>query len=319
MDKLKQQIDDKRNIKESTLNSYMISLRKLHEAIEGNKAFTNLNFLTDEKKVLDVISELKMNTQKNYISAAIVALHTVDAEKYEKELLTYRKYIDEFTKKNAEDLSTNEKTPDQERNWVTMEQLKRKMNEYKRDLEDRNVFNKETLTKKQTEMMQKWVVAASYVISPENPPLRLDYGDMSVITKNEYDDLTDDEKDGFNYLVNETRNTKFFSLGDYKTHGSHGTLIIPVSQKLNAVYNIWLKHNTSGNFLRDSRGGNMSSNQLSKYLPQVFNIPNKKITLNLIRHVFISTHFPVELTDKQKRLAKRMGHSVLTQNQYAKK
>mgnify|MGYP003642495996 FL=1 len=63
----------------------------------------------------------------------------------------------------------------------------------------------------------------------------------------------------------------------------------------------------------------MNSNQLSKYINKVFSPTGKKISANLLRHIYITEKFPVEENNDKKEVAEKMGHSVDTQNSYSKK
>lgn len=321
MDKLKKAIDERRNIKENSLRAYIISIKKLHSAIFGDdKEIKNIDFLKDEDKVLDAIKDLKLNTQKNYLSAVIVSLDAMDDKKYEKELTEYREYLDKLNKAYQEELSENKKTEDQEENWVSMKNLKKVMNSYKSDLTDRNVFKKDkgTLTKKQMDILQMWVVANLY-LHDDNPPIRLDYGGMKIISENDYDDLSDDDLETNNYLVVKSRTNKYFHFGNFKTKKSHGTKKIPVGKVLNSVLNIWLKFNETDHLLIDSRGNPMSSNQLSKYIAKTFEPTGKRVTANLLRHIYISEKHPVKENEEKKETADKMLHSVGTQEKYSKK
>lgn len=321
MDKLKKAIDERRNIKENSLRAYIISIKKLHSAIFGDdKELKNVDFLKDEDKVLDAIKDLKLNTQKNYLSAVIVSLDAMDDKKYETELTEYREYLDKLNKEYQDELNENKKTEDQEENWVSMKNLKKVMNSYKADLTDRNVFKKDkgTLTKKQMDILQMWVVANLY-LHDDNPPIRLDYGGMKIISENDYDDLNDDDLESNNYLVVKSRTNKFFHFGNFKTKKSHGTKKIPVGKVLNSVLNIWLKFNETDHLLIDSRGNQMSSNQLSKYIAKTFQPTGKRVTANLLRHIYISEKHPVKENEDKKETADKMLHSVGTQEKYSKK
>ena len=321
MDELKKAIDKKRNIKPNSLNAYIISIKKLHNAIfDSDKEFKNIEFLKDEDKVLDAIKELKLNTQKNYLSAVIVALDAVDEDKYKTELKEYRDYLDKLNKKYYEELEKNEKTPNQNENWVELKKLKKVMNQYKQDLNDRNVFTKSKgeLTKKQKDILQMWVVANLY-LHDDNPPIRLDYGGMKVISNADYDKLNDDELEENNYLVVKSRTNKFFHFGEYKSKKTHGVKKIPVGKILNSVLNIWLKFNDDEYLLYDSRDKPMTSNQLSKYISKTFSPTGKKITANLLRHIYISEKHPVKANKSKEDTADKMMHNTSTQENYAKK
>jgi len=158
MEQLKDAINEKRNIKANSLRAYIISITKIHNAIFGkDEEIKNIDFLKDEEKVLQAIKELKLNTQKNYLSAIIVSLDAMNEKgKYDSELKEYREYLETVNKSYYEQLNKNEKSETQDENWVSLKDLRKVMNSYKADLTDRNVFKKETLTKKQFDILQRW-------------------------------------------------------------------------------------------------------------------------------------------------------------------
>ena len=321
MEQLKDAINEKRNIKANSLRAYIISITKIHNAIFGkDEEIKSMDFLKDEEKVLEAIKELKLNTQKNYLSSIIVSLDAMNEKgKYDSELKEYREYLETVNKSYYEQLNKNEKSETQDENWVSLKDLRKVMNSYKADLTDRNVFKKETLTKKQFDILQRWVVANLYLGGDDNPPIRLDYGGMKIIKANDYQKLSDEELDQNNYLVIKSRTSKFFHFADYKTKKSQGIKNIPVGKVLNSVLNIWLKFNDTEYLLVDSQGKMMSSNQLSKYINKVFEPTGKKVSANLLRHVYISEKFPVEKNKEKEDIADKMAHSIETQNTYAKK
>lgn len=321
MEAIKKAIDEKRNIKPNSLRAYLINIKKVYEGLGNSGEPKNLDFLKDEKKVLKFLSEKALTTQKNYLTGIIIGLDSMNKnEKYEADLKVYRKRLDEYTDKYNQQIEENKKTGKQAENWSTMKELKKVISGYKSDLMDRGVFGKDydEITKKQFDLLQKFVVGSLYIYE-ENPPVRLDYGDMKIIKSGEYDDLSDDEKESNNYLVVKSRNNKFFHFGDYKTSKNYGTKKITVGKKLNSVLNIWLKFNKTDEFLLDSRGGNMTSNQLSKYLNKVFAPTGKKISANMLRHIYISEKHPVKEEESKEDTADKMLHSVSTQKNYSKK
>ncbi len=321
MEAIKKAIDDKRNIKPNSLRAYLINIRKVYEGLGNSGEPKNLDFLKDEKKVLEFLSEKALTTQKNYLTGIIIGLDSLNKnEKYDQDLKVYRKRLDEYTDKYNQEIEENKKTGKQAKNWSTMKELKKVVSTYKADLLDRGVFGKDydQITKKQFDLLQKFVVGSLYIYE-ENPPVRLDYGDMKIITSPDYEELTDEEKEENNYLVVKSRNNKFFHFGDYKTSKNYGTKKITVGKKLNSVLNIWLKFNKTDEFLLDSRGGNMTSNQLSKFLNKVFAPTGKKISANMLRHIYISEKHPVKEEESKEDTADKMLHSVSTQKNYSKK
>ena len=78
--KLKDQIKKSREIKDSSLNTYLSALRKLKHKIDGGEKPTellNANFLHDYKNVTKAIkAENKITSKKNKLTAVLVALNS---------------------------------------------------------------------------------------------------------------------------------------------------------------------------------------------------------------------------------------------------
>jgi hypothetical protein len=312
---LKYKINTSRKIKPNSLNAYLISIKKLNEFIT-DKEYKNLDFLKDEEKVLEKLETLKLTTQKNYLSAVIVALSAFD-DKYEDDLKTYRKRLEELNEKYNSELKKNEKTEKQGKNWVSMKELRKVMNGYKNDLKERGAFGKDELTRRELDLMQRWVVSSLY-LTDDNPPIRLDYGNMRIISEKDFDKLKEDDLDK-NYLVVKNRANKYFHFGDYKTEKTYSKKEIKVGKKLNSVLNIWLKHNKNGALLYDTKGNPMSANTLGKYIKKTFEKTGKEVSVNMLRHIFISEKFPPEKEQEKEDVADKMMHSKDTQNKYSKK
>jgi len=316
MDVLKDKIKSSRNIKDKSLNAYLISLRKLHEKINPDKEFpSTLSWLKNKDKVMEHLVDMKLTTRKNYIAAIIVALST-DKEKYEKELKEYRDVLDGVAKEYKDGVEEQRKSEKESANWVSLDKLRKVMRKYKAEIMEKGLLKKDELNKKEMDLLQKWVVSSLYILD-DNPPLRNDYT-MKVISKSDYDKLSDKEKNDNNYLVVKSRNNKFFSLGEYKTDKKYGLKKIDVGSKLNSVLNIWLKYNKSGYLLLNSKGDPMNANSLTKYLNKVFEPTGKKISSTMIRHIFISEKIGGPTLKEKQEIADKMGHSVNTQELYKK-
>ena len=319
METLKKAIDEKRNIKPNSLNAYVISISKLHRATEGDGEFKNLDFLKDTDEIKEFMNGLKLSTQKNYLASIIVSLDAMNTKgKYDDLIAEYRKILDDTHNKYVEDYENGEKSESQKKNWASMKELKKVMAMYLRDIKERELLGKEELNKKQMALMQKWVIANLF-LNEENPPTRLDYSPMEIISKSEYDKLDEEERKENNYLVILSRNKKFFSFNEYKTSGKYGENQVPVGKKLNSVLNIWLKYNKSDSLLLNSQGKPLSANGLGKEIKKVFEPTGKNISVNMLRHIFISEKYPKEKLDEKATDAKKMGHSVDMQEKYSKK
>jgi len=311
---LEQKIQQSRDIKQSTLKIYMSNLRTLYNSIENsNVRFDVPDWLyIYEPHILDFIYQYAPSTQKNYISAILVALST-DLEKYQD---FYESYFN-LHKKLAGDISaeqlTQEKSDKQAENWVSMAELKDVVDNIHADIISQNLYQLAIWNKQQTDLFQKYLVGSLYT---KIPPVRLDYSGMKIISKTEYNKLKD-KKD--NYLVIKNMKTKYFSFNNYKTNKKYGEKIITVPPEINEILNSWLIINNTGFLLLDNNGRPMSRVSLSRYLNKIFAPTGKQISATMLRHIFLSNEFPAQ-AQKMASLAGSMMHSVNTQqNIYVKK
>ena len=319
MDTVKQKIIDNRNLKESSVKTYLFNLNKLHKKI-FDKPIENLDFLLNADKVIDALADLKLTTQKTYLASIVVALDSMKDEKYEKALDKYREIMLDNIKEYNEDIKKQNKSETQSKNWVSMKALKKVVNDYYKELKNKQVFEKSInqITKKDKDLLQKWLVGSLYVIDNKNPPLRLDYTPLEIISLKDYNKLPDNGKDK-NYLVNVSRNNKYFSFGEYKTDKSYGVKKISVGNNLNTVLNSYLKLHDNKFLLLNNKGEPMTPNSLGKYITTVFNPTGKKITGTLIRHIYISEFLTGPSLQEKEDLSDLMAHNVGTQQLYRKK
>jgi len=296
---------DRPDIKDNSLRSYLISLRKMNE----NKALENLTFLKDYENIIKFLEKFKLPTKRNYISSILVVLRAYNKRSYDDVLQKYREYLTGLNEEYNNEVYTHKKNLNQKENWTDLKSLKKGLRLYQTKIRDLDLFNKDKLNSKQLNIIQSYLVIALYTLQP---PVRLNYSDMKII-KNE-----DQIEEGKNYLLNKSRNKKQFIFQDYKTSKKHGKIIQPINKELNTIINKWLKVNKTDNFLIDQKGHPMNSNQLGKFITKAFDFTGKKITLNLLRHVYISENIDLEAIKKGQQLAKDMHHSTGVQEMYAK-
>ena len=315
IEEIKKEINEKRDLRESSLKAYASNMNKLHKLM-FDKEISGLDFLKDKKEVMKTIENKKLSTRKTYLAAIVVTLMAFDKD--EDLIKYYRDEMEDLAKQFSANMEEQKKSETQDKNWVSLSALRKVMRKYRNELNQKGIFKKEPddLTNKEFDLLQKWIVASLYILD-ENPPLRNDYI-MTVISNKEYDKLSEKEIENNNYTVVKSRNNKMFSLGEYKTSGKYGTKIIPVGKKLNSALNIWLKFNTSGHLLLNSKKEPMTANGLTKYLQKTFAPTGKNISSSMIRHIFISDKFPAENKEKEE-VAEKMAHSVQQQTLYSKK
>ena len=320
MDIITEAIKNGRNLKESSIKAYVFNLQKLHDKMYNNKNIKDLDFLKDTKKVIDTLDDLKLSSRKTYLAAIVVALGTQE-DKYEGPLKEYRDIMINYIKEYKEEQEEQCKSNSQKENWTSMATIRKVPRRYKKELMDRKIFEKEpgTLSKKEMDLIQKWLVSSLYILDDANPPPRNDFTPMKVITYNQFTNIPDSEKETNNYLVIQSRNKKFFSLGEYKTDTTYGLKRIDLGSKLNSVINIYQKFNPGLYLIYNTRGGPMTPNGLTKYLNKTFEPTGKKnISSTMLRHIYITEKLGGPSIKEKKELADKMCHSVVQQEMYKK-
>ena len=303
---IKKLIQENRKIKEITLNSYLISLKKLND----NQEIKDLNFLKDYDKIIKILDTKKLTTKRNYLTSVLVVLSAFDKEEFNEVLKKYRLLLEELTKQLNKQYQENQKNQKENKNWTNLRTLKKVMRNNLKEIEERNLKNKETLTKKENELIKLTLIGLLYT---ELIPKRLDYAPMSIIkTRN-------DIKPNINYLLNLGRNKKYFIIQEYKTSNRYGLKEILIPKKINTLLNIYLKFHNEDSFLLDSKGKPLTSNGLGKLIPKAFEKIGKNVTVNLIRHIWVTENCDIEKIKKNKELSKEMCHSLNTQENYFKK
>lgn len=291
-------ISEQREIKPNSLKAYLIALKKLNE----NKDIEDLKFLSNKSRVKEILEPLALSTKKNYLTAILVALPVVKGNNALIEY--YREILEELNKQYMMEQLKQKKSPKQEENWLEQSELDKVRKELEKKVKDMDLKGRETINNRMFNTLQDLVIASLYTLLP---PIRLDYSPMEVIkTRKEI-------KEGKNYLLNIGRNKKIFIIQEYKNVKSQGKKEIPISPKLNTLLNEFLKYNIEDYFLLNNRGTVLSPNGLGKAITRIFKPTGKNITINLLRHIFISNNVDMEALKKSQSLAEQMHHSTSTQ------
>ena len=279
--------EDRPAISNQSIKTYLANLKKIGVTEEDH-----LHKLTKSGDTIAELEKLKPTMQRNILSAILVAVKAADMPNE-----IYNKYKDKLADVNNnyyEQLGKNTKTATMEQNWTTMAVLK-------------------GIAKKllKNGVSQNALIAALYTYQP---PVRLDYYKMKIVKPK---DAMDER---MNYLVVHNRNKKVFIFRDYKTAGKYNEVKIPVSKELNTVLNKFLKSHPERTYLLEKKRTMepLSRNSMGKMLPEVFSDSGKHVTLNLIRHMYVSENINLDRIKREKQLAEQMMHSSGEQQTYAK-
>ena len=278
-------------LKDTSIRTYCTSIKR----IAPDKKLDSLEFMQDVDAVLAKIEDIPLPTKRSIITAIVVAL---DATVGKNEAHSrYSDALTQLTLMHAHELGFNKKSAKETENWTSKDSL---IAVAKRLIKD-GPGN------------QRSLIAALYTMQA---PTRLDYYDMEIVGKGA------NMLDTKNYLQVINRSKKTFIFNDYKSSSTYKTVKIPVNKELNKIINKYMKLNPGLTYLLENektKGKAMSRNALGKTIPKIFESTGKHITLNLLRHIYISEHIDIEKTKEQNELAKNMMHSPQTALTYAKK
>lgn len=299
-------------IKDNTIRSYCIIIKKLHNDTEDYK---NLNFLEETKLIMKKINNItKLTTRKNYLMAVIIALLSVG-----KDVKFYVNENAKVSKEYREQINKNEKTETQEKNWFSKRELMSVTTALEEIVIKDNLMVRDKLNKNQRFILQDYVIALLYTCLNDYV-VRLDYAPMIVKPEAEIDD------NEHNYLAVVSKEVKYFILNKYKNaeyikagvKRGMGKIKIPIPEKVNTAINALLKHNKSEIFLTTINGKVMTENALGRAIKRIFTIGDKSATINIIRHVCESENINIDRRKHEKQMAFKLLHSDTQQLQYAK-
>ena len=190
-------------LSDSSLKVYLSALKKLN----NNEPIKNIEYLKDFDSIVSKMESKSDNTKKGYLNVVIVTLLALNQPK---ELIKkYEELRDRYQNEYSDMVASHEKTEKQKANWVEWsewiemaENLKEKAKHLKKKIE---------WTSEDQLIFQDHVITTLY----KHYPVRNDFHDMKVITKREYNKLSDSEKKQSNFIV--LGNPMLLILNEYKT------------------------------------------------------------------------------------------------------
>jgi integrase len=278
----------KPDIKESSLKTYLSSLRSTFNKIWPDKEFNHTLFFHECHKAMEWFKTQPFNTRKTRLAAIVACSHGQN----EKVTEVFRSMMIQDSQKYKDIEKDHTMTDEQRKNWIAWDKvLKLHAELRKRTLP---MFTEE---KHDLNEIQKFVVLSCYVLIP--PRRAMDFAEMVV---KEYNKETDNYFDGKNFIFNQ-----------YKTMKSHGTQKIPVPVALQTIIKKWMKIH-DGKYLFSSHGEKLTSTSLGRILNSIF---KKNISVNMLRHSYVTQNL-APLIEHLDKVANEMGHSTQMQKDYIK-
>ena len=130
-------IKEKRpNLKDNSINAYIIVLKKLND----NKEIKDLDFLANKEEIKEKLNKLKLTTRRNYITGILVVLQAFDAT--QKLIDYYKNIINDLNEEYTAIMSKNNKSEKQLQNWTSMDELKKVFKDLEKEVMDLDLKNK---------------------------------------------------------------------------------------------------------------------------------------------------------------------------------
>ena len=291
MEKIREYIQSKRpSLSKSSVTTYSSILKSLFAKVfgDGEVDFEKFN---NTEKVLAFLKDMPPNRRKTILSSLVII--TDDKQ--------YRDLMADDVREYNEEISKQEKSPDQIASWVDTAQVREVCEALRKNAE--LIYKKKQLSSGDLQQIQNYIIMAllgGIYISPRRSK---DFCDFKI--KN-----IDKEKD--NYL--EKSKLVFNS---YKTAKTYGKQELAVPIQLKNIIAKWVKVNPTEYLLFDTNLGKLTAVKLNQRLNKIF---DKKVGVNQLRHTYLTDKF-AETSKQTKELDKNMtemGSSTAMATTYIK-
>lgn len=297
---IKEKLKDNK-LTESSINLYLRNIKKLND----DDDIKNLKFLDDIESIKKKIDKYKDNTKRSYLISIVAVLNCYKTIKkyeslYKKYYKLMREKADEIKQKPTEEMNDRQKE-----NWISLDDLKVKLNKLKDDID--GFKNNKSINENSYNKLLKYVIGNLYILNA--PRRNVDYQYMKIL-------INDDDKDDKDFNFLDLRNGDFI-FNKYKTQKTYGQQIIKINPELLNIIKLYLKFRPAAKdnyFLVDFSGKPLLLiNSITRILGSI----NKGLGSSLLRHIVISEKFG-DVEKEQEKTAKEMGHSKRTQQEYIK-
>ena len=266
-----------------SLKTYTSLLKSVHKNVFKDKEMVKSDF-DDCTKILEYLKELKPNQRKTTLSGLVVIS---DKPKYREAML-------QDIKEYSTEAKKMDKSPSQEANWVEPTELNEVFATTKSNATA--LYKKQKLTMSDLQDIQNYIIlcltSGIYI-----PPRRsLDWTEFK--TKN-IDKAEDNYLDKNEFVYNRYKTAKFYN-----------EQRVSCPKELLSILKKWIKINADNTeyLLFDSNFEKLTSVKLNQRFEKIF---GKKTSVNILRHVYLTSKFgdEIERSKKMNAVAEDMGTS----------
>jgi hypothetical protein len=254
---------------------------------DGDIDFSKFN---QADKILEHLKTLPPNRRKTILSALVII---TDNKKYREQML-------EDVRDYNKEISKQEKSPQQEANWVTQQEVESMYNSLKKNAN--MIYKKDSITNADLQVIQNFIILALFnLIAPRRSK---DYVDFKIRNV---------DKDKDNYMEKGK-----FVFNSYKTAKTYGKQEVAIPRELTTIINKWIKVNPTDYLLFDSNMNPLTAVKLNQRLNRIFD--GKKIAVNALRHSYLTDKYADDMKKKSSMATdmSNMGSSLSQMETYVK-
>lgn len=287
--------------KSSGVTSYY-SLKKIRKALSLDEKIPK-GYSWINKRVYTYLKNVeKLVTRKNLSIAIVAYLKALKAPK--KKVQEATDFMNKYAKELDQIYRNQTKTKKQESEWVNAKSIRNFLKEKTAEVQAKNIFDKETLTKSDKKLVMEYLIL---VLHSHNPP-RLEFAEL-VFTNNP-------KKDGAtNWLYYRKKKGWFALVQTYKTSRKKGPNVIKFGNAVSRVLNKLRRRFTEGKpVFTDKHGKMMSRNNYGKHITKIMSDRfGKKVSASMLRTIFLTDLYSgLKPLKEMEKTASDMGHSLAT-------
>ncbi len=307
-----------KNLSEKTLITYQAVINGLLRDTDIEDDEDGKWIVKHWEKLMQVISVSKsIHTKKNRYAVLKIWCEMYDLpEKYSNEL---QEKIDNLVEEVNNQYSTNMKNEKIEKNWVSVPELKATVEALKSKVLPAEAID----TYNEFRSLIKYLVLLIHV----SMPLRNDLACAKIFLTNQVPKSKSGVKRENNeIIINKSKKTAKLILNDYKTSGTYGQKVLDfppdIAKEIIKWYPVIIRMSPKAWLIPDREDPEKCISRVTytKLFNSIFSYTGKKVSTTQIRRTIVSDVVKPEPNETKKRaeLANVMGHSIDTQNKYAK-
>jgi hypothetical protein len=291
---------------DTTVTQYIAILKRLQRMVTGAEDLKDIEWLQDLESVMGAIEHYKPGSRKLYIVPVVVLLKGCNENdlhaKYSNELEKCTKDI--ASKDNMEQTKTEREL----KNWITLKDVKDKINKLQRTIRRKIMVKKID----QIDVEDRRIITHHLILNlySKMNPLRNDYAEVKIIPHGHEQSQADQK---LNVLVEAPPGSYTMYLRHYKTHKAYGDKTAVFPKSVNKIVSDSLRLFPRSYLLSNLTNGEqpMSPAYLSKTFGQIFEKDGKHVGSWMLRKIFLSELYKDEVTLKERHaIAASMGHSA---------